>query len=44
MVISDRKVKRYSAKLSLFLPSDKITTALNNLARGLSFYWRLLTR
>jgi len=42
MVIFDRKIKKDSAKLTVFLPTYKITTSLNILARRLSFYWRLL--
>ena len=43
MVIFDRKTKKNSAKLTAFLPTYKITTSLNILARRLSFfYWRLL--
>ena len=44
MVIFDRKKEIYSAKLTAFLPTYKITTSLNSLARRLSFYWRLLLR
>ena len=44
MVISDRKNIFNSAKLTAFLPTYKITTSLNILARRLSFYWRLLQR
>jgi len=44
MVIFDRNMKKHPAKLTAFLPTNKITTPLNNLARGLSFYWRLLVR
>ena len=44
MVIIDRKMKKHPAKLTAFLPTHKITIPLNNLARRLSFYWRLLMR
>ena len=44
MVIFDRKTGVYSAKLTAFLPTYKITTSLNNLAQRLSFYWRLPLR
>ena len=37
MVIFDRKKQLYSAKLTAFLPTYKITTSLNILARRLSF-------
>ena len=36
MVIFDRKTKKNSAKLTAFLPTYKITTSLNILARRLS--------